>query len=310
MPRFSVLIPVYNKEKYLSKTIESVLKQSFTDFELILVNDGSTDSSEEIIKTFNDTRIHYIHQKNQGVSAARNAGIKAANANYISLLDADDLWKENYLEQINTLIEGYPKQHVFAAVCAIESRGSTYKPTYSIANLSPNKSYVVSYFTASYINTILTSSSTVLHKDVFEKIGNYNPKLQSGEDTDFWIRLGLCYKVVFLNTPLATYRFEPSSLSNSPKRVKETIDLDSYEKHITKHKDLKKFLDLNRYSLALQAKITGNKTNYFKYKNGIDFRNINKKQYFLISAPRPILKGFLALKSSLEKLGFQLSTYK
>ena len=310
MPRFSVLIPVYNKEKYLSKTIESVLKQSFTDFELILVNDGSTDSSEEIIKTFHDTRIHYIHQKNQGVSAARNTGIKAANANYLALLDADDLWTENYLQQIDTLIKNYPKQHVFAGVCAIESRGSTYKPTYSIANLSPNKSYVVSYFTASYINTILTSSSTVLHKDVFEKIGYYNPKLQSGEDTDLWIRLGLYYKVVFLNTPLATYRFEASSLSNSPKQVKNTIDLDSYEKHKTKHKGLKKFLDLNRYSLALQAKITGNKTNYFKYKNGIDFRNINKKQYFLISAPRPILKGFLALKSSLEKIGFQLSTYK
>ena len=103
MPRFSVIIPVYNKEKYLSKTIESVLQQSFLDFEIIIINDGATDSSEKIIEGFKDPRIQYIKQENQGVSAARNAGIKAANTNYIALLDADDIWKENYLEKIDAL---------------------------------------------------------------------------------------------------------------------------------------------------------------------------------------------------------------
>ena len=310
MTRFSVLIPVYNKEKHLSKTIESVLQQSFIDFELIIVNDGATDTSETIIKSFTDPRINYIKQENQGVSVARNTGINAANANYIALLDADDIWKEDYLEKIDALIDEYPKQDVFAAVCTIESRGSTYQPTYSIANLSPNKSYVVSYFAASYINTILTSSSTVLHKDVFEKIGYYNPSLPSGEDTDLWIRLGIDYTVVFLNTPLATYRYEPTSLSNSPKKVKKALDLDCYEKHIASHTGLKKFLDLNRYSLALHAKIAGNKEDYLKYKKGIDFKNINKKQRFLVGLPRLILMGLRTAKGVLEKVGLQLSTYK
>ena len=264
MPRFSVIIPVYNKEKQLSNTIESVIKQRFEDFELIVVNDGATDTSEAIIKSFTDPRIHYIKQKNQGVSVARNTGINAANADYIALLDADDLWKEDYLQQIDALIDGYPKQHVFATVCTIESRGKMYKPTYSVANLSPDKSYVLPYFASSYINTILTSSSTVVHKDVFETIGHYNPTLRSGEDTDLWIRLGLAYTVVFLNTPLATYRFEATSLSNSPKQVKKALELDCYEKHISSHKGLKKFLDLNRYSLALHAKIAGNKEDYLK----------------------------------------------
>ena len=289
MPRFSVIIPVYNKGKQLSKTIESVLEQCFSDFEIIIINDGSTDASESIIKSFKDSRIHYIEQENQGVSVARNTGIKAANADYIALLDADDLWKEDYLEKIDALIDGYPKQHVFAAVCTIESIGKMYKPTYSIANLSPDKSYVVSYFTSSYINTILTSSSTVVHKDVFETIGYYNPTLRSGEDTDLWIRLGLAYTVVFLNTPLATYRFEVTSLSNSPKQVKKALDLDCYEKYISSHKGLKKFLDLNRYSLALFSKIARNKEDYVKYKKGINFKNLNKKQRFLISAPSFVL---------------------
>ena len=310
MPRFSVIIPVYNKGKQLSKTIESVLQQCFSDFEIIIVNDGSTDASESIIKSFKDSRIHYIKQKNQGVSVARNTGIKAANTDYIALLDSDDLWKEDYLEKIDALIDGYPKQYVFATVCIIESRGKMYKPTYSVSNLSPDKSYILPYFASSYINTILTSSSTVVHKEVFNKIGYYDPALVKGEDTDFWIRLGLAYTVVFLNTPLATYRFEASSLSNSPKQVKKTLDLDCYEKHISSHKGLKKFLDLNRYSLALHAKIAGNKEDYLKNKKGIDLKNLNKKQRFLISAPSFVLNVLVWLKVVLEKNGLQLSTYK
>tara|TARA_B100000795_G_scaffold212435_1_gene166072 strand:+ start:3079 stop:4011 length:933 start_codon:yes stop_codon:yes gene_type:complete len=310
MPRFSVIIPVYNKEKHLSKTLESVLQQSHADFEVIIVNDGSTDSSEKIIKTFKDPRFHYIKQENQGVSVARNTGIKAANANYIALLDADDIWDHQYLESINTLIDSHPKQHVFACACTIESSGATHSPIYSIKNIVPNNTYTLSYFTSSFVNTILTSSSTVLHKSVLETIGYYNPVLRSGEDTDLWIRVGLGYNVVFLNTPLATYRFEPSSLSNSPKQVKNTLDLDCYEKHIANHTGLKKLLDLNRYSLALFAKRTGNKKNYLKYKKGIDQKSLNKKQRFLINAPSFVLRSLVSVKGGLEKVGLQLSTYK
>jgi glycosyltransferase involved in cell wall biosynthesis len=310
MPRFSVIIPVYNKGKQLSKTIESVLEQCFSDFEIIIINDGSTDASESIIKSFKDSRIHYIKQKNQGVSVARNTGIKAANADYIALLDADDLWKEDYLEKIDALIDGYPKQHVFATVCIIESRGKMYKPTYSVSNLSPDKSYILPYFASSYINTILTSSSTVVHKEVFNKIGYYDPALVKGEDTDFWIRLGLHYLVVFLNTPLATYRFEATSLSNASKQVTSTIDLKEYEKYTKNHPGLKKFLDLNRYSLAIAAKTIGNKKEFNGYKNAIDLNSLNTKQRILLKAPALIINELLKFKTVLENLGIQLSTYK
>jgi glycosyltransferase involved in cell wall biosynthesis len=308
--RFSVVIPVYNKEKHLSKTLKSVLQQSFTDFELIIVNDGATDSSQKIIEGFKDPRIQYLKQENQGVSVARNTGIKTAKASFIALLDADDLWDPLYLEAIDSLIQDYPNQHVFASACNIQSSETAYKPTYSIANIAPNKTYVLPYFASSYINTILTSSSTVLHRDVFETIGSYNPELRSGEDTDLWIRLGLAYTVVFLNTPLATYRYEASSLSNSPKEVKNTLALDSYEKHIASHKGLKKFLDLNRFSLALIAKRLGNKKDLIEYKGKIDLASLNTKQRILLNTPSFILKGLLHLKGFLEKLGIQLSAYK
>src|SRR5690606_25848964 len=96
-PYFSVVISLYNKEKHIQSTIESVLKQTFVDFEIIIVNDGSTDNSEVVAKSFRDKRICYYHQENKGASGARNAAISKANGTYIALLDADDLWAPNYL---------------------------------------------------------------------------------------------------------------------------------------------------------------------------------------------------------------------
>jgi len=90
---FSVVIPLYNKERSVKNTIESVLNQTFQDFEVIVVNDGSTDNSLEVVKSFNDERIRIINQKNSGVSSARNRGIKEAKYEWIAFLDADDLWE-------------------------------------------------------------------------------------------------------------------------------------------------------------------------------------------------------------------------
>ena len=91
-PYFSVVISLYNKEKHIQSTIESVLAQTFVDFEIVIVNDGSIDTSETIVKSFTDNRIHYFHQENQSASAGRNAAISKATGTYIALLDADDLW--------------------------------------------------------------------------------------------------------------------------------------------------------------------------------------------------------------------------
>ena len=101
---FSVVIPVYNKEKEIRSTLETVLVQSFIDFEVVLVDDGSSDGSMEIVKGIKDSRIRLFSQKNQGVSAARNAGIRQAVGQYIALLDADDRWEPSYLKEQYDLI--------------------------------------------------------------------------------------------------------------------------------------------------------------------------------------------------------------
>src|SRR5690606_1200231 len=107
------VIPLYNKELSVRATIESVLNQSFQDFEIVVINDGSMDSSASVVETISDERIRLVHQKNQGVSVARNKGIDEARYNWIAFLDGDDLWKKNHLSTIATMIMKYPNDKVF-----------------------------------------------------------------------------------------------------------------------------------------------------------------------------------------------------
>src|SRR5690606_29093225 len=111
---FSVVIPLYNKASNISKTILTVLNQNFSKFEIIIVNDGSTDNSLDIVKTFSDERIVVIDQKNGGVSKARNTGIEHAKNDWIAFLDADDLWKPNHLETIYEMIIRFPNYDVYS----------------------------------------------------------------------------------------------------------------------------------------------------------------------------------------------------
>ena len=108
MPFLSVIIPLYNKESYIKNTLRSVLEQNFTDFEIIIVNDGSTDNSLEIVSSFKDERIQVIHQPNSGASSSRNKAIQSAKTEYIAFLDADDFWFPNHLEELVQLIQDFP----------------------------------------------------------------------------------------------------------------------------------------------------------------------------------------------------------
>src|SRR6478735_1139624 len=115
MPFFSVVIPVFNKETFIEKTIKSVLEQTFDDFEIIVVNDFSTDGSLDIVSKIDSDKIKVIqHDKNKGLSATRNTGIRNSNSNYIAFLDADDIWKPTFLEKIHSLILQFPEAKLFA----------------------------------------------------------------------------------------------------------------------------------------------------------------------------------------------------
>lgn len=310
LPFFSIIIPLYNKEHYIGSTLDHVLAQTFQNFEVIVVNDGSADGSGRLVTSRTDDRIRYYAQENQGVASARNTAIALVRGTYIVLLDADDLWQPTYLERMRQLIQSYPRQQIFATAVLLETSRKPIPSVYSITNLKANEVRVVDYFESSYMNSLLTSSSTVVHHRVFKKIGTYNPLYKSREDTDLWIRIGLQYKVVFLNELLVTYRYQSQSLSNLKHNLGDQPSLETYLPYETTHPTLKKFLDINRFSMAILAKLDHDQNKLEAFTSAIDLHNLNQKQRFLLQQPPLMIKFLHGSKLLMQQLGLHLSAYR
>lgn len=185
--KYSVVIPLYNKEHYIRRTLKSVLAQTFDDFEVIVVNDGSTDNSyREALKVRSD-RITVINQENQGVSVARNTGIAHAKGNYIAFLDADDQWKNNYLETIDRLTIKYPQSAIYVTAYRVNMGGERYH--YSRI-LEPEDGCLASYWTTfRYAYDFVWTSATVIRKEEILKAGGFRVGEKIGQDLDMWARV-------------------------------------------------------------------------------------------------------------------------
>jgi glycosyltransferase involved in cell wall biosynthesis len=309
MVRFSVVIAVYNKEKHIAKTLQSVLDQTYPHFEVVIVNDGSTDQSEAVIKSFTDPRITYYRQDNKGAGAARNAAIEKAKFDHIALLDADDYWYPYYLQEQRNLILKYPDECVFATNSEICRNGKIFSRNYSVP-INKNSENKFNYFKASYLDSILHSSSTVIKKAVFDEIGYYNPNIKSGQDTDLYVRLGLNYDVIFSSRVCSRYFINSDSLFHTTANVTDKANFEAYEVYESTNSSLKKFLDLNRYSHCILAKLSGDDENYKKFFRKIDLRNLNKKQVFLLRQNRKSLRLLLKFKDVMSDFGVRLSAFK
>lgn len=309
MTYFSVVIAVFNKEKYIADTLKSVLAQTYENFEIVILNDGSTDNSEAEILKFKDPRIRYFSKENQGAGAARNFVIQQAKSEYIALMDADDFWHPFHLEELECMINTFPKESVFATATEITRNGKTFKNSYSVQTKN-EEPVLVDYFKASQLDSVLLSISTVIKKEVFEKVGYYNPKIKSGEDTDLYVRIGLKYKVVFSPKITATYIIRKNSLGQRIKNFDHIATFEAYEVFEKENLGLKKFLDLNRYSLSLLAKLEGDIKIFQKFYQKINQENLSKKQKFILKQNKTTLKYLLKTKESLEKLGIKLGTFK
>ena len=309
MPKFSVVISVYNKAHFIGNTLASVLRQTVSDFEIVIRNDGSTDTSEQVIKSFKDTRIRYFSESNQGAAAGRNFVIKQAKGEYIALLDADDIWEESYLAEIEKLITLFPAEKVFATAVQIEGKDGVRASAYSFKNPTHKKHLVLPYFKSSYKNTILTSSSTVLHNAVLERVGMYDTSIKSGQDTDLWVRIGIHYTIAFSTQPLVTYLDTPQSLYKSTRTTAHRPDWEAYKELEKTNPTLNKFIDLNRFSLAVRSKLWGEKEAYTRFRESITPANLNKKQRLLLATPRPVLQLLFGTKEWLERRGLRIGVF-
>ena len=239
--KYSVIIPLYNKAPYVRKALQSVCNQTYTDWELIVVNDGSSDNSLEVVKNFvdelkiEDRRLKILSQENAGVAAARNRGVKESKGEYVCFLDADDWWEPNFIDEIDKLIIDYPDAGIYATNYVY------YKPGKTHVALNLHRGYM------NYPNAYLksgampvTSITTCMPRKVFDEIGGFPEGIKLGEDFLLWAKTALHYKVAFCEKALAYYNNDVPANLRATRNLHEPkshmiFNLESLESEIRLH---------------------------------------------------------------------------
>ncbi|MBE8966026.1 glycosyltransferase family 2 protein [Nostocales cyanobacterium LEGE 12452] len=221
MPKVSVLIPAYNAMNYLPETMENVLSQTFTDFEVIVVNDGSLDETEQWVSQIKDPRVRLINQENQGLAGARNTGIAYAKGEYITFLDADDLWEPTKLEkQLRVLEENLEVALVYTWVAFVDEMG---KPT---GRVFKNQVEGDVWKKLTEHNIVECGSVAIVRRSCFEDIGLFDRNLGSYlEDWDMWLRIASRYPFKVVKEPLVYYRQSSSSASRNWEAMARSFEL-------------------------------------------------------------------------------------
>ena len=199
-PFFSVVIPLYNKEQIIGKTIQSVLNQLYQNFEIVVVDDGCTDKSVSLVKKIKDERIKILRKKNGGVSSARNLGIQNAQYNWIAFLDADDYWDENHLLTLQNVLLNQKTEGFVATGFYISNK------KLEVAKIfQSSKEGLLDYFEVAALNGFpVHTSSTCIKRELLLK-DSFNEQLSLGEDNELFARLGRKFKVFFITQPTSYY---------------------------------------------------------------------------------------------------------
>ncbi|MFC1834670.1 glycosyltransferase family 2 protein [Thermodesulfobacteriota bacterium] len=215
-PFVSVIIPTFNRVELLKKTVESVRKQTYTDFEIIVVNDGSSDGTPKWLDDNSDLR--HIDQENSGIATSRNNGAAASRGEWLAFLDHDDIWA---LKKLEIQVE-FIRQNSEIALCAARHvrLGKKYKepgkPTWIKGDL------LVKVYSESFIHT----SSVMIRKDVFNEIGGFPTRYGFADEFDVWLKIAAGYSIAYVNQPLAFIRFYESNTSHNRVGVRsDTYDI-------------------------------------------------------------------------------------
>lgn len=300
MAFFSIIMPLYNKAPYVRKAVESVVGQTYRDWELVVVDDGSSDGSGEVVAGVADARIRIIQQENAGVGAARNRGVAESSAPYICFLDADDWWEPTFLEEMEGLITRYPDAGIYGTGYWIVKNGKK-----RVAPIGVSEDFIegeINYCQV-YAKTLcmpLTSISVGMPRTVFDEAGGFPTGIKLGEDFLLWVHIALKHKVALLKKPLSNYnqdvdvtfrgthnkRYDPDSFM--------TFHFDQFAEEETKSHDLKVLLDNIRvYSLMNFRKYDLFPDRVRQEIKKVDFKNVAAKYQFYYEAPFVVLKLYL-----------------
>ncbi|WP_052705039.1 glycosyltransferase family 2 protein [Flavobacterium sp. 316] len=310
MPLISVVIPLYNKDLIIKETLDSVLNQSFTDYEVIIVNDGSTDNSKKIVTTFSDNRIFLFNQSNKGAASARNLGIEKANGELIAFLDADDYWFPNHLEELVKLYYRFPNCGSYCSRYKIQNTKENFKNPY-FKEISDNFYGIIpNYFRSNYPFKINITLNQVIPKKILLEIGGFSKEITNGQDLELWTKIAIKYPIALHNKTTAIYNYYvPNSLSKKDIKQMKLMNFNQFRSEEIKNKDLKKFLDLHRIFYAIHYKMAKENKLVNFYLGDVKRSNIPLKTKILFLLPSFLLRKLLKLKHWLRNKGVDFTIY-
>jgi glycosyltransferase involved in cell wall biosynthesis len=225
--KVSIIVPTYNRAHLVMETIDSILAQTVKDFELIVVDNESTDNTEEVIKSYTDERIKYFRHQNNGLVAVnRNYGISKANGEYIAFCDDDDLWMPEKLErQVKLLDLNKELGLVYSDCYIIYENGNLERYTL----LSSLKLFRGNVFNKLFQSNFIPMLTVMIRREILSKVGGFDPKYIIAQDYDLWLRIAEHYPIDFIEEPLAKYRIHGESISrNRELAINEVFQLTEY----------------------------------------------------------------------------------
>ncbi|MFA6866939.1 MAG: glycosyltransferase family 2 protein [Clostridia bacterium] len=312
--KFSVVIPLYNKEKHITRAIFSVINQTYKEFEIIVIDDGSTDNSVEEVIKLKDARIRLIKQKNCGVSSARNKGINESKYKFIGFLDADDSWEPTFLETIKNLIEKYPRSKAYATSYNIMKDDMNVISSPATKIIKHNWEGIIDdYFKYSLYFPMISASSVVVMKSVFKELGGFPLNIRRGEDLHMWCRIALNFDIAYSNQIQATYFYNSENRACNNNAVLEDTFANQAEEMLLEEKKKRKistsFEEYMIKEIIIKATllIDNNKRKearqlLYKYR----YTKLNKKTlittYILSWTPKTIKSWVYNLKFRLDNI--------
>lgn len=238
----SVIIPSYNCVMFITQAIESVLNQTYTDYEIIVVDDGSTDDTKSVLASINDDRLVVTEQSNQGASAARNHGLELSRGELVAFLDADDIWFSQKLEKQVEVFEKYPDiiavfsnfhitsvNNAILSVDGIKQDYAIFKDEHKkiddLFNFTENNVYKGDVINSLFLGNFIKTSSFVVKRSALEKTGFFDPGLITQEDYDLWLRLSLLGEFAYIDEPLLNRSKRPGQLTSDSNKLRIAEDV-------------------------------------------------------------------------------------
>ena len=210
MPKVTVLLPTFNRQDLIVETIKSVFTQTYSDYEVLVVDDGSTDDTEHVLKPWK-SKISYIKKTNGGPSSSRNVGISRITSDYVAFLDSDDQWEPNFLERVVSVLESRPALGLVTTSRLMVPEGVC-QPRIPKAHVEGD------LYPLLFQRNFVTTSGTLVKRECFNTVGLFNEDLIQAGDYDMWLRISKAYPIAFLKEPLCRYRCHISNISRNELR--------------------------------------------------------------------------------------------